>query len=40
MGVAKSLPSLTYYLPMRGLSLSALFAGAICIELSPIWVRV
>jgi len=25
---------------MRGLSLSALFAGAICIALSPIWVRV
>ena len=40
MGIAKSLPSLTYYLPMRGLSLFALFAGAICIALSPIWVRV
>jgi len=40
MGTGKSLPSLTYYLPMRGLSLIALFAGAICIALSPIWVRV
>lgn len=35
MGIAKSLPS-----RMRGLSLIALFAGAICIALSPIWVRV
>jgi len=40
MAIAKSLPSLTYHLPMRSLSLSALFAGAICIALSPIWVRV
>ena len=35
MGVAKSLPS-----RMRGLSLMALFCGAIFIALSPIWVRV
>jgi len=40
MGFAKSLPSLTYYPPMRGLSLFALFAGAMFIALSPIWVRV
>ena len=29
-----------YHRRMRGLSLFALFAGAICIALSPIWVRV
>jgi drug/metabolite transporter (DMT)-like permease len=29
-----------YHPQMRGLSLFALFAGAICIALSPIWVRV
>jgi len=36
---AKSLPSLIHYRPMRGLPLVALFAGATCIALSPIWVR-
>jgi drug/metabolite transporter (DMT)-like permease len=40
MGVGKVYHRLPYYLPMRGLSLFALFAGAICIALSPIWVRV
>ena len=35
MGFSKSLPS-----AMRGLSLIALFSGAVCIALSPIWVRV
>ncbi len=40
MGVGKSLPSLTYYLPMRTPALIALFTGATCIALSPIWVRV
>jgi len=35
MGLRKSLPS-----AMRGLSLIALFSGAVCIALSPIWVRV
>ncbi len=32
--------SKVYHPRMRGLSLIALFAGAICIALSPIWVRV
>jgi len=40
MAVRKVYHRLPYYLPMRGLSLFALFAGATFIALSPIWVRV